>query len=634
MPFDADDSTAPRSSAAEPTPAPAGVFSGRPWRRVPLPPAEVVERLGRDLPLDVPVSDRLLMLLASRGITAPPQLESFFYPSLGQLTDPFLLEEMDLAVDRVLNAVRREEKVALHGDFDVDGITGCALLTELCLGLRVAGRRIDLQPAFVPDRSRDGYGVAGRMVRQWAKQGVTLLITVDTGTAAHEEIALARENGLDVVVLDHHLGQGRPAAVALVNPQRAGASYPDGDLCGVAVAFKLAQALRRTEPDCLPPAFEESVLDLVCLGLVADQMSLIGENRILVRKGLVRFTERESIRPGLFALQSVAGLDRGFPVTAADLAYQIAPRLNACGRIGRVGTALDLLLTTDPAEAMDLAREADRTNQLRRRADLALKEEAVKMAAPFLEAGDLGLVLASPDWHKGVIGIGAARLVELFQLPAVLISIEGDRARGSVRSVPDIDVKEVLDRCSDLLIRHGGHAQAAGFTLRAEDIDAFRAAFLAALAAGPRRGPAPAEYDLDLPLAEMTTAAVAELVSELGQLEPFGAGNPKPVFRCSGLKLLRPPTPLGDGTHLRFAFRDPGGSALAGKPALAREFVAFGCGEAWRRWLAANPGVEDDLPERRWDILFQLGRSTFRPRSGAYDPVQQLLIDLRPAGWA
>jgi len=608
-----------------------GVLTGRPWQSHFDVDEDLMGLTRRMVPLHFPVSDYLVRILAGRGLSNTKDLDNFFYPSLTQLHDPFLLREMDLAVNRTMKAVEGGEKVAVHGDFDVDGITGCALLCETLEALRKGESRVGLQPGFIPDRATDGYGVAERMVRKWAADGVTLLITVDTGAAATEEIALAGTLGMDVIVLDHHIFEERPAALALVNPRRGEATYPNDELCGVAVAFKFAQALKQADDNCLADGFLETVLDLVALGLVADQMAITGENRILVKKGLERFNDRAKIRVGLAALLQVAGLDRGFPVTTSDFAYQLAPRINACGRIGRVMSALELLLTKDEQKAKELASEADRTNSRRKEQDLLLKGEALDMALPYVERGDCCLVLESPTWHKGIIGIGAARLVEQYQLPVILISVEGDEARGSARSVPHVDVKAALDKCCEHLVRHGGHAQAAGMTLRTRDIPAFRQAFLEVLRSEPYTGPVPEGYDLGLCMDEVCAQDVAKLVNEMEHLEPFGSGNRKPIFRCNNLQMQRMPTPLSGGAHLRFAFRGPATANSDETPALSREFVSFGSGEAWRRMLQSEKLSTADVLARRWDVLFQIGSSTFRPRHGHYDPVQQLLVDIKPS---
>jgi len=621
-------------AGAGPATGRSGLFTSRPWTPVDLPPAEVRDSVRRALPLTRSASEHLVALVAARGQVSPEDLDRFFFPTLDHLHDPTLLDEMDAAVERLLAAASRRETVAVHGDFDVDGLTGAAILSELFENLVVDGNRVRLRPAFVPDRIVDGYGVATRMLEEWGAQGVDLLVAVDTGTAAQEEMARARELGMDVVVLDHHLFDERPEApLALVNPHREGNRYPNPELCGAGVAFKVVQAIDAVRPGCLPPDFPLSVVDLAALGTIADQMPLVGENRALVLRGLERLRDRASVRPGLAALLSVAGLDGGFPVTATNIAYQVAPRLNACGRVGRVQTALDLLLTRDAAQARRLAREADETNEKRKRTDLQVKEDAVAQARPYAERGDPGLVLGSPDWHRGVIGISAARLVEIFNVPTILFSIEGPEARGSARSVPDIDIKAALDRCRDLLIRFGGHPQAAGMSLRTADLDAFREAFLSAVVAAPGHAAVPEIYDLPLPLMDLDAEDVAQLTREIALLAPFGEGNRNPVFRCDGLRLSRPPTVLGrGGEHLRFAFRGPGRPGRSGTPALSREFISFGNGRAWADATGGAKAGGRDLLERRWDILFRLEPNTWRPRrGGAVDPVQQQLIDIRPA---
>ncbi len=615
----------PPDSGAAAVPAAAdagapGILSGRRWRGRPAADPGRLDalRAGAD---DLP--DVLLAILAARGTRTAAAAAAFLAPSLEQLPDPFGLPEMDRAAGRLLRAARRGEAVAIHGDFDVDGLTGSALLGELVAALADGGARARLHEVFVPDRGADGYGVSAAALRRWADQGVDLVLTVDTGAAAAAEITEAARLGLEVVVLDHHLVGERPAAaVAVVNSSAAGAAPGVAGLCGAGVAFQLARAVRALAPACLPADFETSVLDLAALGTIADQVPLLGANRVIVSLGLTALGR--SPRPGLRALQEVAGLRDGRRPAAEDVAYQLAPRLNACGRIGRVAAALALLRSREPAAARDLAEEADRTNQLRRLADRELLRSAQPQAEAELARGVAGLVLAGPDWHHGIIGIAAARLVDLYRVPAVLIACEGEQARGSARSVPGLDIKAVLDRCAHLLDRHGGHAQAAGFALPAGRLADFKEAFLAALAVTPPPPPPPREWDLELPLPTLPAAAIEDIVAGLDRLEPFGRGNRRPVFLARGLRVRRPPQFLGGGEHLRFAFAAAGGD---GAGALGREFVCFRGGPAWRDWLGR--GGE---PERReWEILFRLGRSHWRPRSGPYDPVQQQLIDLRPA---
>ncbi len=609
-----------------------GLFTGRVWTSAAQPDPEVIRTMQRGLELQRAVSERLLSLLARRGLTEPAELERFFFPSTADLHDPLLLDEMEPAAARLLRAAAAGEKTAIHGDFDVDGMTGAALLAELCSALRIDGRGVDLCETFVPDRA-DGYGVAVRKLDEWAAAGVTLLLTVDTGSAAREEIRRAAGLGMDVVVLDHHLFSERPAeAVAVVNPCRIGNRYPNPDLSGVGVAFKYAQAVAVLAPGAMPADFCESVIDLAALGLIADQMPLTGENRIMVTRGLQRLGDRDLRRPGLAALFGVAGLDRGFPPTATSVAYQVAPRLNACGRVGNVRTALDLLLTRDANRARALAREADDTNNRRKETDAKVKGEAAAQAAPYVERGDRGLVLSAPEWHRGVIGISAARLVEMFNVPTILFAEEGDEARGSARSIDGVDLKAALDRCAGLLVRYGGHAQAAGATLRTSDLPAFREAFLQALAAGGEAAPVEQTYDMPLDLAGMSMEDVALLTEEVSQLEPFGEGNRTPLFRCDGLRLSRHPMMLGNGgQHMRFQFAADGGAPAGGAPALARDFICFGQGDSWRAHLDDTADGPSPL-ERTWDILFRISPNTWRPRNGgAVDPVQQQLIDIRPA---
>jgi single-stranded-DNA-specific exonuclease len=611
-----------------------GVFSSRRWEGPKPVPAAVTQGIQRALPLQQTVSPILPDLLASRGLTEPAQLETFFFASSDQYHDPFLLQDMRKAVDRLLAAASGQQSVAVHGDFDVDGLTGTALLYETFSALTVDGNSMRLEPPFVPDRLQDGYGVSQRMLKVWGERKIDLLVTVDTGSSAAAEVEMAVAMGMEVVVLDHHLfTEDIPQIHALVNPCREDNTYPNAELSGVGVAFKLAQALTQAAPEALPVKFLASVLDLAAMGLIADQMVLQGENRAIVSAGLKCLSHGDTLRPGMSALFSVSGIDRGFPVTSTQIAYQIAPRLNACGRVGDVRVALDLLLVRDHDKAQQLAGEADRTNHRRRETDALVLESATAAAEPFVQRGDNALVLGSGEWHRGVIGISAARLVELYNVPTILFSIEGDLARGSARSLPGIDVKAVLDMCSDLLIRHGGHSQAAGMSLYAKDLDDFRMAFLDALSRAPAGDSCTEHYDITLPMHEMDAETIARLTSDISLLQPFGEGNRPPVFRANGVRLKRQPATLGKtGEHLKFTFAGPDTGNRGGTPALGREFISFGTGRAWREFNATRAGGVSAQMQQSWDILFQLSTSTWRPRNGGYvDPVQQQLIDIKPA---
>ncbi len=616
-----------RRSTAGTAAAPVGVLSGRPWRAAPVPAAARVAELRKALPLSRSLADPLLAVLAARGL-APADLEEFFFPDLSTLPDPLQMREMETAARRLLRAAASGEKVAVHGDFDVDGLTGTAVLTELIDRLRVDGRGPRLVESFVPDRLQDGYGVAARKVAQWCADGVGLLVTVDTGVSAHEVIAQAARSGTDTIVLDHHLFDARPPAVAVVDPRRDDERYPNRDLCGAAVAFKLVQAVRRLAPDALAPDWEHEVLDLVALGLVADQMPLRGENRSLVSLGLQRLSRRESLRPGLAELLAVAGLGNGFPVTATQVAYQLAPRLNACGRVGEVDAALELLLTRERRRAAELARQTDEANRRRREIDREVFASADAQAERLAADRPRGLVLWGDGWHHGVIGISASRLVEKYGVPVILLSRDGEQARGSGRSVPGLDIKALLDDCRDELIRYGGHAQAAGMTVAADRLEPFRERFLAALDRCEPVAPPELVYDAELALDRLSAGEVADLTEQQASLEPFGEGHPQPLYRCRGLVLHGPPAVVGqDRSHLRFRFRATGGAA----PALARSFISFGTASAWSD-LVNRAGGLGPLLQRRWDVLFRLTPSTWRPRGGGPgDPVQQELVDLRPA---
>ncbi len=512
----------------------------RRWRIAQDDPA-AAEALARAL--DLP--PLLASLLIRRGCDTPEAARTFLDAPLAALHDPRLMLGMDAAVDRLRAAVARREPILVCGDYDVDGVSGMALLVS---GLRRAGGEVEYA---VPRRLEHGYGLHVSIAEQAAAGGIRLLITVDHGITALDAVALARQRGMDVIICDHHLPPpSLPPATAILNPRQADCPYPFKELCGVGIAFKLLQGL-------FGPEAEDELwpfLDLVALGTIADLVPLLGENRILVKHGLVQLAGTS--RPGLRALAEVAGipLSTSGGLAAGRVAFGLAPRINAAGRLDDAAAAVRLLLTHDPVEARELAAALDRQNRERQELEGSILAEALAQAVAEHDlTRDRAIVLASPAWHPGVIGIVAARLVERFGRPTALIGIQGQEARGSARSAGGWHIADALGRCADLLLHYGGHRAAAGFSIHPDRIDAFRARFLS-LAAEELT-----EEDL-LP----TLAADAEvhldaldlaLADSLARLGPFGLGNPEPLLVARRLQVMRTPRRVGQN-HLKMKVRE------------------------------------------------------------------------------
>ncbi len=519
---------------------PGRPIPGRRWRIAEGPPEAAAAALARTLG----VAPLLAGLLIRRGCGTPEAARTFLDAPLEALYDPREMRGMDAAVQRLRAAVARREPILVCGDYDVDGVSGMALLVA---GLTRAGAEVAYA---VPRRLEHGYGLPVQIVEQAAAAGIRLLLTVDHGIAAHEAVARARERGMDVIVCDHHLPPPTlPPATAILNPRQAGCAYPFKELCGVGIAFKLLQALFG------PGASEElwPLLDLVALGTIADLVPLLGENRILVTHGLVRLAATS--RPGLRALAEVAGIPLSGPrgVPAGRVAFGLAPRINAAGRLDDAAAAVRLLLTQDPAEARALAAELDRQNRERQELEGTILADALAQADAVHDLHrDRAIVLASPTWHPGVIGIVAARLVERFGRPTALIATGGSEARGSARSAAGWHIADALGRCADLLLHYGGHRAAAGFALRPDRIEAFRARFLA-LAAQEL-----SEDDLVPTLvaeAEVGLGAVdLPLADGLARLGPYGVGNPEPVLVARRLQVMQGPRLVGQN-HLKMKVR-------------------------------------------------------------------------------
>lgn len=491
------------------------------WIVAPEPEARAAAALARELSIPEP----LAALLVQRGIAAADAARTFLRPSLDQLADPLTLAGMADAVAAIAGAVARRERIVVHGDYDVDGQSATALLTR---ALRAAGATVH---PFVPHRLRDGYdfGPAGLLFAE--SVGARLIVTCDCGITAVETVRQAEAAGIRVVVTDHHLpGPELPPATAVVDPQRPDDHSGLGMLCGTGIAFKLVQALVPVLG--LPPALPMHLLDYVALATVADVVPLVGENRILVRHGL-RLLAR-SRWPGLRALIETSGLGGG-ELRAGQVGFILAPRLNAAGRIGEAADGLRLLLTDDSTEAMALACRLERLNEERQSLDRHILEQAFEQVEA---AGALdrraGIVLGSDQWHPGVVGIVASRVVERYGRPTFLVCFDGEIGKGSGRSISRFDLHSALTECGDLLDRYGGHKMAAGVTLRRERFEAFRERFERIAAdrlgfddLGPEQ-----RVDLELPLDAVTD----ELEKLCRHLEPCGMGNAAPVFGVRGVE--------------------------------------------------------------------------------------------------
>ncbi|MEJ2539683.1 MAG: single-stranded-DNA-specific exonuclease RecJ [Gemmatimonadota bacterium] len=505
------------------TRAPGSSFRAPPprWELSGAPDETRAARLAHELSLPV----ELCRILVARGHADSEAARRFLRPRVQHLTGPETLVDLPRAVQRIDEAVRSGEQILVHGDYDVDGVCAAALLTRW---IRRLGGQVE---AFVPHRMRDGYDLGAGGLARAREVGASLLITVDCGIVAHEAVAQARAQGIDVIVTDHHApGASLPPAVAVVNPNRSDDGSNRGGLCGAGVAFQLCRALAETRGVPAEELLQD--LDLVALATVADLVPLRGENRVLVRFGL-RALERTR-KPGLRALLEVCGLE-GIP-EAGKVGFTLAPRINAMGRMDDAGRALRLLLTEDPDEARQLASLADEVNGRRQDEDRRTLAEALELLeGEFDPERDWGVVLAREGWHPGVIGIVASRMVERLHRPVVLVALEGEGGRGSARSIPGFHLHGALTRCAPFLRRFGGHAAAAGMELDRDRLDEFRAGFNQVV-----RGELDPELlrpSLRVDLEVDPGALTLELADLARYLGPHGIGNPRPVLLARNLRV-------------------------------------------------------------------------------------------------
>ena len=505
-------------------------------------------------------------LLCLRGMSDPAVADRFLNPSLDHLHDPFLLADMDRAVTRLERALATGERIAVHGDYDVDGITSTVILRR---ALEMLGGKV---MHFIPERLRDGYGLQPAAIDRLHADKVDVIVSVDCGIRGTEAARRAREVGLDLIITDHHEPEGTlPDAVAVINPKRHDCAYPDKHLAGVGVALKLVQALctRAGKGKWLP-----GFVKIAALGTLADVVPLVGENRVIARFGLESLS-RGPHTIGLRSLLDASGLT-GKTIDSYQVAFIVAPRVNAAGRMSSPDIATRLLLATDEAmgdEARGLAQQLNDENLRRQQEEAELVGQAKKAIEtdPAVGAHNV-LVVGGEGWHRGVIGIAASKLVDTYHKPAIVLSVDGDVAHGSCRSIPDFNMLAALERCADVFVRFGGHTQAAGLTMEAARVPEFRARINAYADEVLEPDQLRPRLRIDAPLS--LKAITPDLVRGLDSLGPFGMGNPRPIFHASPVEIVDGPRSIKE-RHLSMTFNQDGRRfrAIAWRAAEQAEFL-------------------------------------------------------------
>jgi len=510
-------------------------------------------------------------LLINRGIYTVEQCHDFLNCDLDRLHSPLLLKDMSAAVTRITGAAKKKEKILVYGDYDADGITATVLLVQV---IRHLGGIVEY---YIPNRLDEGYGLHLGVLQQYMRKGIRLVITVDCGISSIEESAWACKNGLDLIITDHHEPPPvLPLAPAVINPKRSDCSYPFKDLAGVGVALKLAQAL--LESNGYEKQAWHDYLDLTCLGTIADIVPLHSENRILVKHGLSRLAN--TARPGIQALIKVSGISKDILGTS-EVGFRLAPRLNAAGRIGSPDLAVRLLLTGDAGEAQELANELHNRNRVRQEIEAeVLKESLALLDLQPSIAKDKVIVLSSAGWHPGVIGIVASRLMKHFYRPVLLISLDGEKGRGSARSIPAFNIYKALSHCQEYLISYGGHALAAGFTIPADRIEEFSRKISQYAGRVLDENKMIPRLNLDglINLSQVTE----KLVNEINLMQPFGISNPAPLLGCREALVTSCRGVGRDSAHLKMLLRSEGATV---------DGIGFNLG-AYAEVLATNETVD------------------------------------------
>jgi single-stranded-DNA-specific exonuclease len=544
------------------------------------------------------LSPIVVQVLYNRNIREPEQVRAFMAQRRTSY-DPFHLKGMSAAIERIRQAIQDGERVAVYGDFDADGVTSTALLTQT---LRALGATV---APYIPDRVDEGYGLNTDALEELASRGANLIVTVDCGIRSSDEVAFGNRLGLDIVVTDHHsVGLELPPALAVINPKQPGCEYPFKELAGVGIAFKVAQALLDTVSSSANSRIslrEDHLLDLVALGTVADIAPLRDENRSLVQLGLVQLNAPR--RKGVQALMEKAGIRPG-TVNSTAIGFMLGPRINAAGRLQSAMLAYHLLMTRDLTRASRYADQLNGLNQERQRLTLEATEHARDQVVD--EAGNVPHLLfaASPDFKAGIVGLVASRLTEEFYRPSVVLERGKDESRASCRSIPEFHITGALDECADLLTRHGGHAAAAGFTLRNENLPALQERLQAIARRDLQEAELVPKLEID---AQLTLGPdLYDLYDQLDRLQPFGESNPAPVFLSQGLRVGRRQAIGSDGQHLKLTVSD---------------------GRAWWDTIAFRRGKDvDELPDHI-DLAYELDMNEWNGQKR----LQLVVQDWRPA---
>ncbi len=536
---------------------------------------------AKSFALELQVPEIIATLLLQRGIDNYQKALTFFKPTENFMNDPFLMKGMDAAVDRVLLAVERKEKILIYGDYDVDGVTSTAVLS---IFLKKLGRDVSY---YIPDREKEGYGLSIDGIKEGVSRGASLIISVDCGITGHKEVSFAKENNVDFIISDHHEPlESLPEALAILNPKQTDDNYPFKELAGVGVVFKLIQGIVKKAD--LDPSYADDLIDIVAVGTIADVVPMLHENKLIVKKGLEKINSSPSL--GIKTLIDAAGLARG-EISTWNIIYGIAPRINAAGRLDTANSCVDLLITDDVNKALNIAYVLETQNRKRQSIDNNILKEALSIVnKKFKPENDYTIVLAKEDWHPGVIGICASRIMERYYRPTIMLSIIDGIGKGSARSIPEFDIYSALKECSEYMIEFGGHKLAAGMTIKKENIERFVNQF-------EEIASKKLSLDILIPKLKIDGYIVLddindEIIRMLKYLEPYVPVNEKPLFASRNLQVVGEPRVLNNN-HLKFRVRDQ---------YIVFDAIGFGLGKLKNRLVNKdkNPDMVFHINENNW----------------------------------